>query len=794
MQSQDAADQYYKRFRSSDPAWAWKFRILEAESALWRGLNEETVRLLEFSPTPSIEKSALIQVLALKGTAYAHLGDLKAADSSLAQGDGLCLGPPDPACGNLTRARGVLSLARGDFPAAERYFAQSLSFARSHNDRFLEATALLNIGATMLKEERFDEAINWSQSAFETSTAIEARNVALVALENTGWAYYNLGDSERALDLFLHARQTAVECADVIDQVSLLTDAGYVYAGKRDDSRAKAVYLEALRLAKPTKSAEHTYNVLRALALVSVQRGEMEEATAYAGESLALARSSESRLNELYPLLVKGLVAAHSNDGADAERIFREIEFDSEVKPSLKWKAEHALARLYEDQGRANAADGVYRAALATFEAARPSRKREDTALPFLANAARIYDDYLHFLISRKRSDEALRWADHSRARGLAEGLGVLPEHTSVGPPPLAAQQIARKVGGTLLFYWLGEKQSYLWAITAKKTTLFTLPPGAKIEAAVQSYRHAIDDGPDVRETADENGRLLYQMLITPAQSLISKDAKVFILPDGQLNDLNFETLLVQAPSLHYWIDDVTLASASSLRMLDAWAEQAKATTKQPRSLLLIGRPVPPNDRYPELPKGQSQMDAVKAHFVGVEHKILTGAEATPPAYLDGHPENNSYIHFVTHGIASRLSPLDSAIVLSKSSADGDSFKLYARDIIQRPLRAELVTVAACYGAKGPTYSGEGLVGLSWAFLRAGAHNVVAALWEVTDAPAPQQMDEFYRRIERGEGVNAALRSSKLALLHGDKYRNPYYWATFQLYVGARTRTPSTMN
>ena len=92
------------------------------------------------------------------------------------------------------------------------------------------------------------------------------------------------------------------------------------------------------------------------------------------------------------------------------------------------------------------------------------------------------------------------------------------------------------------------------------------------------------------------------------------------------------------------------------------------------------------------------------------------------------------------HGTASRLRPLDSAIVLSKSNDRDDSFKLYARDIIQHPLRAELVTISACYGAQGRAYSGEGLVGLSWAFLKAGAHNVVAALWEATDASTAQLM------------------------------------------------------
>ena len=67
------------------------------------------------------------------------------------------------------------------------------------------------------------------------------------------------------------------------------------------------------------------------------------------------------------------------------------------------------------------------------------------------------------------------------------------------------------------------------------------------------------------------------------------------------------------------------------------------------------------------------------------------------------------------------------AVILSKS---GDAYKLYAREIIRHPLTAQLVTISACEGANGRAYSGEGLVGLSWAFLRSGAHNVVGALWK----------------------------------------------------------------
>jgi CHAT domain-containing protein len=377
-----------------------------------------------------------------------------------------------------------------------------------------------------------------------------------------------------------------------------------------------------------------------------------------------------------------------------------------------------------------------------------------------------------------------LQVADYSRGRTLAEGLGLLKE-TSFKPGALDAQAVARRAGGDIFFYWLGEKQSYLWAITRHKTSLFTLPPGPEIDAAVERYREALAGPQDVLASADSDGQSLYRMLIAPAQALLTKDAKVFVIPDGSLNNLNFETILVPAtklsePKLHYWIEDVTIANASSLRILGA-AQPDKE--KRERTLLLVGNSVAPNDKYPQLAQAAAQIESVARRFPAAQEKILTQQAATPSAYLASDPERFSYIHFVAHGTASRLSPLDSAIVLSKSSAEDDSFKLYARDIIRHPLRAELVTISACYSSGQRSYSGEGLVGLSWAFLRAGAHNVIAALWEATDTSTGLLMDKFYDELQKGRSPDAALRAAKLSLLHDSAFHNPFYWAPFQLYA-----------
>jgi len=310
--------------------------------------------------------------------------------------------------------------------------------------------------------------------------------------------------------------------------------------------------------------------------------------------------------------------------------------------------------------------------------------------------------------------------------------------------------------------------------------------------ARVERYRKALLDVEDPLQTRNEDGQALYQLLVAPAAKLIRRNNPVMILADGALSKLNFETLLVPAlskeigqsssplPELHYLLDDATLASAPSLAMLAA----AKPARNVDRKLLLLGDAVSPSRDYPSLPLFGFEMTRIEKHFPAQHPSVFAGQQATPATYLSSNPAQYTYIHFVAHATASRTDPLDSAIILSRGTANEDSYKLYARDIMQHPIDARLVTISACYGSGTRSYAGEGLVGLSWAFLRAGAHSVIAALWEVSDDSTPQLMDSLYQGLENGQDPAVALRNAKLTLLHSQsRFHKPFYWAPFQIYT-----------
>lgn len=790
--SQQLAAQGYEQFRLSNPKWAAQFRELEAEAMEWGGRYEDALRLLA-GPSPlRTSNDEEIHRLIVEAVALIHLQQISEASKSIADAENLCSQAGSGPCGEVVRARGLLAMEQGHFSDAREFFLESLRIARLRSDHSLETTALLNLSATAIQQERYDDAVDWSTSAQRAAASLGDENLLEAAMGNLGSAYLGLGDINRALDLFIDAEKKATEIGNVRNQLKWISAVGSTSLESGDPARAAQSYREALGLARRIDSKEDIVDSLEYLAHASVELGKLDAADSYIAQLIPFVRATISRLDDLDVMLAQGKIAAARRQDQQAEAIFRAVENDRDSQTSMRLGAEHELARLFEAEGDDKGADNMYRTALTTYEAARSDLKDEASKLPFLTNATPIYDDYIHFLVNHGRAGDALNVADQSRARTLAQGLELAAARQSFTPVALHPEQIARKTGATLLFYWLGAKQSYLWAITPQKTAVFPLPRQAQLAPLIERYRKTLLGPVDPAEADNEDGRALYDLLISPASGLIGEDTNVVLLTDGALSQINFETLLAPGAgplaasnksdgAAHYWIDDVTLVSAPSLSMLAA----ARPSRNAGDRLLLVGDAVSPNPDYPELPMAGAEMSEIERHFVSSDRTVFARQAASPAAYLKSAPGRFSYIHFVTHGVASRTDPLDSAIILSRTGEGEDSFKLHARDIIGQPIDARLVTISACYGSGARSYAGEGLVGLSWAFLRAGAHNVIAALWEASDESTPRLMDNLYQGLADGLAPPVALRRAKLALLHSQSdYRKPFFWGSFQIYTG----------
>jgi CHAT domain-containing protein len=774
-----------QQFSPDDTEWAWKFRLLEAEVMTDQGLSQDVLSLLNSEPPQGLAGGDLeVQRQMLRALAFAHLGDFQHADQNLDDALRRCNHWNCESAGKLARIGGAVEVDRNRADQAETYFRTSMRIARQRGYRFLEASAQLNLGVIAIGKEHFDESIDWSAQAQASARAIGAGLDEEKALGNLGWAYYKLGDFERSLEYFTAAAARANNSGAVKDETIWLNNLGLVNFETNQLAVAEKYYVQSLDLGQKTQNSERTLASLTALAFLCIKSNRLNQAMQYSQHAFELAHSMRDRSDELYALLAEGKIAAATSEWPHAVQLFQEVAHDPNSDTSLHWEAEHSLAKLYELENHTDAAERQYRQALATVENARSSIQHEDYRLPFLANAAHLYDDYIHFLVAHGKATEALQQADYSRAQTLVEGLDF-PKNKAgaLTPRVLDPQKIAKKGDSTILFYWLGLERSYLWAVTSRRTMFVPLPPAEEIDAVVERYRKTLVGPRDPLDAANGDASSLYRILVQPVRALIPQNSRVIIIPDGSLDNLNFETLLVPGPTSHYWIEDVTLVTANSLRLL---AASRPVPASSAGKLLLMGDPVAPNSDYGVLPKAALEIKNIEKHFLPEDRQVYARDQATASAFMASGPEKFSFIHFVAHGTASRLSPLDSAVVLSQTTAGEDSFKLYARDIIHHPLRAELVTVSTCYGAGTRFYTGEGLVGLSWAFLRAGARNVIGTLWEVSDASTPQLMDEFYGELKKGRTPDIALRLAKLSLLHSDGvFRKPFYWAPFQLYTGS---------
>jgi CHAT domain-containing protein/Tfp pilus assembly protein PilF len=786
--SQLEAERGYERFQGHDPKWASKFLLLQAQSLLQRGMYDDALRTLRDRNFEADSPDALIRSLTIESIALLRQRQPAMAQQKLTQASDLCKASTFTSCGEVLQARGIFAVRDENFQQARELFLAAHVFAEAHHDGYLDASALLNLGWTALQVDHFDEALDWLTIATRKSAEIGAEDLKEKCSGNLGWAYHQLGDNERALQQFLDAEQTAERAGNLRNRLKWLSTAGYVYQDTGDLPRALECYRRAFSFAKQLDSKEDIEIALEDLAQLSVMNGNLRDAGAYIDQVASMESAGGEQLSP-YLMLTKGMFAAALHRDQEAEAGYRSVWNSRDNLTTLRLIAGSGLATLYESQRRPGAAEQMYKSTLAVYESARATIRKEETQLPFGANATGVYDAYIRLLAGQGRTGSALAIADQSRARTLEQGLDADAGKNSFRSATMDPRRLAQTADATLLFYWLGERQSYLWTITPDRVTMFPLPPREQIAAHVKSYSNAILNLQDPRAGGNQDGLWLYNALVAPAKALIQPRKPVVILDDGALSELNFDTLLAPGPgsvkdndpnaTAHYLIEDFPLVSAPSLAMFGARREMRDQGAK----MLLLGDSVSPSQDYPSLPLFAYEMTKIKSHFSKNDLTIFAGVQATPAAYLASHPSQYSYIHFVSHAIPSQNDPLESAIVLSRSNTDENSFKLYAREIIKERIDARLVTISACYGSGTRLYAGEGLVGLSWAFLRAGAHRVIGALWEVSDTSTPRLMDSFYGNLANGNSPESSLRFAKLDLIHSQsRFSLPFYWAAFQMY------------
>jgi CHAT domain-containing protein/Flp pilus assembly protein TadD len=770
----EEAQRGYQAWRDRpEETWHWKFRLLTAETLISQSKSQEALPLLQGVPPATVPgrdeleaRRELSQaVIAYYQSKYVPGLDLLDRARSLAEkfsAWGLA------AQCFMQRIRFDLRLNRPD--AAETDARAATVAAERTSDRYVRANALGSLGYFLLNRYRYDEAIRWLELSIDASRPGDYQAVMAIAYMDLGYCYYRLGDWNQAESYMQKADTSLAKAGLAAREQIAVANIGLLHQSLGDFQGSIPFFQHALQISTRLRDDFWAAKQMNNLAEVYITLGDLDTAERYDNQALAMQKTRNDPEALIYPILNAARIAAGRGKIPEAGKLYQDALDLNTKDPASRWAVYAGRADLAFRGGDVARARTEVAKAVNIIDASWSQLSNDQSKLTFPGRVMRFYSEYVDFLVSQNRGEEALAFAESRRGRLLAEKMGVDPLLSAAKD----FRRLAQQEHAVLLSYWLGPERSYLWAAAPNGFRTVTLAGEPKIRTLVDSYTHAIQDPRSSDLAQNPAARELYQTLIAPAADLIPPGSHVIVVPDGCLHNLNLETLVT--PANRFWIEDAAVEIAPSLLLLGGGQHNRRTEAD---SALLIGNAEPSDPDLPPLPYASKEISGIADLYPN--HRELTGPKAKPEAYRAADPARYSLIHFAAHAIPNQDSPLDSAVVLSPGK---NTAKLYAREIVSIPLQARLVTISACRSAGIRTFSSEGLVGLAWAFLSAGAQNVVASLWDVNDQSAASLMDALYGKLRGGEAPGRALHEVKLDFARAGGTRGkPYYWAAFQLYT-----------
>ncbi|MCA9476703.1 MAG: CHAT domain-containing protein, partial [Nitrospira sp.] len=314
-----------------------------------------------------------------------------------------------------------------------------------------------------------------------------------------------------------------------------------------------------------------------------------------------------------------------------------------------------------------------------------------------------------------------------------------------------------------LVSYFIAKNQLYLWLITQQHTrfTQVTVDE-SNLLSLITRYRQLVQH----LEPVEDELHTLYSWLIKPIEQEIANLDVLGIIPDGPLHFLSFAALK-HGPT--YLVDDIPLFYAPSASVFQFTF--AKRQTKKNEKVLAIGNPDLGNYNY-ELPLAELEAQSIKWNYPQMD--ILTGPKATKE-WVVKNISQYGIIHLAAHGEFDEFNPLLSSLWLS--SPNPENRRLTVKEVFGLELHADLVTLSACQTGLGKLEAGE-LIGLNRAFIYAGTHALVSALWRVDDLSTSVLMKHFYRNYVT---QNKAKSLRQAQLIVKKDFPHPSYWAGFSL-------------
>jgi CHAT domain-containing protein/tetratricopeptide (TPR) repeat protein len=616
-------------------------------------------------------------------------------------------------------------------------------------------------------------------------------------------------DFAKADELFDRAQEVFLAAESLDDLGRLFASRGFLRLAHGDPAGAATAAATALRLQDLGGDALGAAQSLNLLGTASTRLGRHRAAVRYFDRALRGAR--ERHNPTLERRLGVRLAEAHLNLGAPrTAAALLERALVPPEDPAIAAGANELLARALVTQGRAREAvapaeravelarnDPVRRLialhtrAMVCHRLGRAPDTLADlqAAMELIDQTRQIPSDALRQQFRERhqavfglavdvfhrlgRHEEALQAAEKGRARAFLDLLADRAAEPSAPPPPPGAPEIAElaaRMRSHVLAYWVGPEATLAWVVGPEgvRGAARVPVPAARLASLVYATTTGADAWRQGRAPERSEWRELHRLLVEPVARWLprARGSRVTVVPHGPLFRLSFAGLrdaggvyLVERHALHH---------VPALGVFRFSASDAVPGGSPPRYLLVAdpsgAPPAPGNARRPALPGARREVAAIRRLLGdGAEVTSLVGAaagEAAVTAALGGH----GVAHLAVHGDVRDEAPLSSFLALGSGPGASPDGRLTAAEVYTLKLQADLVFLSACRSGRGPV-TGDGILGLTRAFLSAGASSLVTTLWDVPDMAAAELVPTFYRSLLRASDRSAALRAAQLSLL-----------------------------
>ncbi len=620
-------------------------------------------------------------------------------------------------------------------------------------------------------------ALRFASQALETHASVEARWEELADLVLLADLTHQVGDTTAARRYLSEAGALAREFDARTARVDVVLAEARIADRDGDDRRVLRV-LAASRedLTAGGYDTEWESETFRARAFHGI--GELDSAIAAGrrgvsavervrtGFSSGVLRTAyASKRIEAYSILVRSLVEAGDTGAA----------FEAADASRGRALLEHLTATQLDDARSGDAAAVLEEgeeillkiselsARLREFDELMVSERDSANYVDLSGQLARARDEYE---ASRVR---AIEW---DRA-----GVAMLGARTSNA----REVQTAVRPDEVLFEYFMTPERLLGFVVTPDGVHSFEREiTSQNIARRVRIVRDLMADGEADRRPLSTMLEGLHEMLVAPAAKYLTSARRIIVVPHGVLHYLPFAAL-PDRNSGRYLVEDYALQYLPAASMLPVLRNPANLRDV-PDERTPGGTAFAPFTR--SLPATRAEVRAFRESVSNA--RTVEGGRATE-ARLRAALGEAQVVHVATHGAMNVRNPMFSRIDLASGRTNDarDDGRLEVHEVLTLSIASPLVFLSGCetgVGAAGTTEftQGEDYATLARAFLYAGAHNVVATLWQVEDEGAAEFAKQFYRALSDSDPVHA-LATAQRALLADGRYGAPYYWATYQI-------------